>query len=284
MGIALKSVGFSYLPGTPMTREVLSSMDLELEAGEITCLMGRTGAGKSTVLGIICGLLEATCGEVSLDGERREGRAGMRALKDAVGVVLQSSAQQLFADTVWKDVAFGPRNRGLSGEVLSRRVQEALASVGMDPQIYSSRRPFSLSDGEMRRAAMAGVLAMRPRYLLMDEPSSGLDLPGREQLYHTLEGLRARGVGVLLVTHDWEEVELLADRIAVLSAGRIALEGDKHTVLTAVEELESAGLRPPFLVAVLAELRRRGLDLPHCFPSPAEAAAIISKALEEVAG
>jgi energy-coupling factor transport system ATP-binding protein len=283
VGVTLKGVGFTYLPGTPMAREVLSSIDLELRAGEILCLMGRTGAGKSTLIHVMSGLLGATCGEIVLDGERTGGRAGARALSNAAGVLLQSSQRQLFAETVEKDVAFGPRNQGHSGEKLARRVRESLVAVGLDPEAYSPRSPFSLSEGEMRRAALAGVLAMQPRFLLMDEPSSGLDLPGREQLYSTLKELRGRSVGILLVTHDWEEVELLADRVAVLSQGRILLEGEKEEVLTAVEELDSAGLRPPALVTVLDELRRLGLDLPLCLPSPGEAAAIIAKALEEVA-
>jgi energy-coupling factor transport system ATP-binding protein len=279
VGITLKNVGFTYLPGTPMSREVLSSIDLELRAGEILCLVGMTGAGKSTLLQVMCGLLRPTCGEIALDGDPASGRKGMQALRSAAGVLLQSSEKQLFAETVGKDVAFGPRNQGRREEELADLVRVALTSVGLDPEAYSSRSPFSLSGGEMRRAAMAGVLAMQPRYLLMDEPSSGLDLPGREQLYRTLEKQRDRGVGIMLVSHDWEEIELLADRVAVLSHGSIPLEGEKEAVLTAIEELEEAGLQPPVLVTVLAALRNRGLDLPHLLPSPAEAAALINEAL-----
>jgi energy-coupling factor transport system ATP-binding protein len=284
MGITLNAVGFTYLPGTPMAREVLSSIDLELHTGEILCLMGRTGAGKSTLISVISGLLGTTCGEIVLEGEMLGGRDGTRALRNAVGVLLQSSERQLFAETVEKDVAFGPHNQGKSGDELELLVRESLAAVGLDPEVYASRSPFSLSEGEMRRAALAGVLAMRPQYLLMDEPTSGLDLPGREQLYATLQELRGNGVGVLMVTHDWEEVELLANRVAVLSQGHILLQGEKELVLTAVDELASAGLKPPALVAVLDELRRMGLDLPLRLLSPGETAATIAAALQEVAG
>lgn len=280
----MNAVGFTYLPGTPMAREVLSSIDLELREGEILCLMGRTGAGKSTLLSVIAGLLETTCGEIVLDGESAEGRSGTRTLRNAVGILLQSSERQLFAETVEKDVSFGPHNQGISGDELKQRVLGSLAEAGLDPEAYASRSPFSLSEGEMRRAALAGVLAMRPLYLLMDEPASGLDLPGRQQLYATLEGLRANGVGVLIVTHDWDEVELLADRVAILSQGRILLEGKTEAVLTAVDELAAAGLRPPALVELLAELRRMGLDLPLRLSSPGETAAMIAAALQGVVG
>ncbi|MEW6552757.1 MAG: ATP-binding cassette domain-containing protein [Actinomycetota bacterium] len=281
MGISLNGVGFTYLPGTPMSKEVLKSIDIELREGEVLCLVGKTGAGKSTLLSVMCGMLRPTCGAVALDGEVISDRAGMSALRTAAGVVLQYSEKQLFAETVEKDVAFGPRNRGLHGEELATAVREALMLVGLDPGGYSPRSPFSLSDGEMRRCALAGVLSMRPRYLLLDEPSSGLDLPGRELLYGALAEQRERGVGVLVVTHDWEEVELLADRVAVLSGGEVPLQGEKEEVLTAVEELEAAGLRPPPLVAVLAELRGHGIDIPACLPSPGEAAEIICRALGE---
>jgi len=284
MGIALNAVGFTYLPGTPMAREVLSSIDLDLHGGEILCLMGRTGAGKSTLLNVISGLQEIACGDIVLDGESLGGRSGARALRSAVGILLQSSERQLFAETVEKDVGFGPHNHGISGDELERRVRESLAEAGLDVETYASRPPLSLSEGEMRRAALAGVLAMRPRYLLMDEPTSGLDLPGRQQLHTTLKELRVKGVGILMVTHDWEEVELLADRVAVLSQGQILLEGEKEIVLTAIDELASAGLRPPAMVELLAELRRMGLDLPLRLSSPGETATMIAAALQEVAG
>jgi energy-coupling factor transport system ATP-binding protein len=279
MPIVLREVGFTYLPGTPLARRVLSSVDLEVREGEITCLMGKTGSGKSTLLSVVSGLSRATCGEILLDGERLAGKSGYRALRNAVGIMLQSSEKQLFAETVGRDVAFGPRNRGRSGEDVSALVRASLLSAGLDPEAYSSRSPFSLSGGEMRRAALAGVLALQPRYLLMDEPSSGLDLPGRERLHRTLEEQRQNGVGMLLVTHDWEEVELLADRVAILSAGSIILEGGKEDVLTSIDELASAGLRPPPLVEVLASLRRRGFDLPLRTASPADTAALIAAAI-----
>lgn len=281
LGLALKGVDFTYLPGTPMAREVLAGVDLELQPGEILCLMGKTGVGKSTLLQVMCGLIPPTGGEVALDGNRVDGsRKGGLALRKAVGILMQSSEKQLFAETVERDVAFGPRNQGLAGDELDRRVREALLAVGLDPDTYARRSPFSLSEGEMRRTAMAGVLAMRPRYLLLDEPSSGLDLPGRDNLYHILSSLREEDKGVLVVTHDWDEVATLADRVFLLAGGHILASGDKEEVTASTEELQRAGLQPPPLVKVLAELRRKGMNLPPYMSSPVEAASLIAAAIK----
>jgi energy-coupling factor transport system ATP-binding protein len=281
MGLELKKVGFTYLPGTPMSREVLRGIDLDLHPGEILCLMGRNGSGKSTLLQVMGGLLRPTCGDVTLDGRpaqdsRREGSA----LRRAVGILMQSPQKQLFAETVGKDVAFGPRNLGLSGEQLAQRVRTALLAVGMDPPAYEERSPFSLSEGEMRRAAMAGILAMQPLYLLLDEPFCGLDLSGRKNLESTLRALRQEGKGILLVTHDWEEVSSLADRVSLLSEGAMVLLGQKEEVITSERELRRAGLRPPMLVQLLSELRGKGMDLPAYSSNHGETAAFIAEAIK----
>lgn len=280
MAIELKDIAFTYLPGTPMARQVLAHIDLELRSGEILCLMGKTGTGKSTLLQIICGLLTPTSGGITLDGQViGPSRAENIQLKRAANILMQSPEKQLFAETVGRDVAFGPRNLGLSGSELGERVRGALLAVGLDPDTYLDRSTFHLSQGEMRRVALAGVLAMQPRYLLLDEPSSALDPPGRDALYMTLHNLRNEGKGILLVTHDWGEVELLADRVALLSQGSILACGDKQVVLTSLEKIARAGLRPPPLVMVLAELRSRGIELPSYAATPEEAADLIAASL-----
>jgi len=281
VAIELKNIAFTYLPGTPMARQVLADIDLELKPGEILCLMGKTGAGKSTLLQIICGLLTPTSGSIALDGKViGPSKTESIQLKRAANILMQSPEKQLFAETVERDVAFGPRNQGLAGSELSQRVRDALAAVGMDPDTYMDRSTFHLSQGEMRRVALAGVLAMRPRYLLLDEPSSALDPPGRDALYLTLRNLREEGKGVLVITHDWEEVELLADRVALLSQGSILASGDKQVVLPALEDITRAGLQPPPLVMILAELRRKGMDIPPYAASPEEAADLIAASLK----
>jgi energy-coupling factor transport system ATP-binding protein len=192
---------------------------------------------------------------------------------------MQSPEKQLFAETVGRDIAFGPRNYGLSGSELTERVRGALRSVGMEPDAYMDRSTFHLSQGEMRRVALAGVLAQKPRYLLLDEPSSALDPPGRDALYLTLRNLREEGKGILVVTHEWEEVEILADRVALMARGGILVSGDKDMVLPALEEINRTGLQPPPLVTIMAELRRRGIELPHYVASPEEAADLIAASL-----
>lgn len=278
MCLELRGVRFTYLPGTPMAREVLRGVDLELREGELLCLMGRTGAGKSTILQVASGLLAPSGGRVLLDGERVDtSHKPRQALRGAVGTLLQSSSSQLFAETVEKDVSFGLRVLSLSSSETRARAHEALRLVGLDPSAYSDRSPFSLSEGEMRRVALAGVLVTSPRFLLLDEPFSGLDGRGREGLAAILGSLRHRGTGILMVTHDWEEVAPLADRVAVLLEGRIAICDDTEAVLSDVEGLNRAGLRPPPLAVVLHELRARGFALPDAILDAREAAeAIVS--------
>ena len=161
MGIALEAVGFTYFPGTPMAREALRCVNLSLREGEVVCLMGASGSGKTTLLGIAAGMLSPTRGQVLLDGLRVTGTsAGVRRLRSSVGVLFQSPQKQLFAESVEKDVSFGPRNLGLRDRELSERTREAMRAVGLDPEEYSMRSPFSLSDGEMRRAEVGGVVVV----------------------------------------------------------------------------------------------------------------------------
>lgn len=283
MGIVLAGVCFTYLPGTPMARAALDGVDLSLAEGETVCLMGASGSGKTTLLGIAAGMLAPARGRVLLDGQRvDDSPSGARRLRGAVGILFQSPQRQLFAETVEKDVGFGPRNLGLRGRELSQRVREAMAMVGLDAETYSMRSPFTLSDGEMRRAALAGVLAMKPRFLLLDEPSSGLDAPGRRLFHGLMAELKREGIGILVVTHDWEEVEALADRVEIIAGGRIVSAGDAGSAAADARLLSLAGLVPPPAARLLELLRERGLNLPARATSPREAAALIARALGEV--
>lgn len=267
-GIVLEDVHFSYLAGTHAERPVLRGVSLALRPGEILCLMGRTGAGKSTLLQLMAGLFRPSSGKVLWDGMPPE-KSPAR-----VGLLLQNPEQQLFAETVEKDVGFGPRMIGLSGKELRRRVEEALVLTGLDPSLHGKRSPFALSGGEMRRAALAGVLAMDPAYLLLDEPFSGLDGPSRENLIEIFHGLREKGKGLAVVTHEWEDVESLADKVAVLAEGRLKLHGSPESVASQADELSRAGIHPPDLFRLAMHL---GLEksLVSPFASPSEMADLL---------
>ncbi len=279
MGLALRDVHFVYQPGTPVSREVLRGVDLEIREGEILCLLGRAGSGKSTLLLVAAGLLRPSRGQVLLDGKPVEKASDLLALREAVGVLLQSSEDQLFAETVERDVSFSLRNLDLPYHELRLRTERALWEAGLDPALYSELSPFGLSQGEMRRVALAGVLIRRTRLLLLDEPFSGLDGKGRRDLLRLLKELREDGAGILVITHDWEEVEMLADRAAVLSSGCILLEGDKRRVLSGAEDLLSAGLQPPPRAELLRRLRRTFPDLPAYTGDPRETVEALARHL-----
>lgn len=264
-----------------MAREALEGIDLTLREGERVCLMGASGSGKTTLLCLVAGIYSPARGRVLLDGSRVDhSPSGLRRLREAVGILFQSPRRQLFAETVEKDVAFGPRNRGLRGPRLAARAREAMKAAGLDPEEYSSRSPFALSDGEMRLAALAGVLAMGPRYLLLDEPTAGLDPLGRLRLRRLIRELSERGAGVLVATHDWEEAEELADRVEVMAEGRIVCSGDVESVAADSAALRRAGLAPPPVPQLLALLRGKGLGVPERAASPGEAAEFIKRAME----
>ncbi len=268
----MEGVSFSYLAGTAAAREVLRGIDLELRPGEVMCLMGRSGAGKSTLLQVTAGLLPPTSGRVLSDG------LPLNDYPPRVGLLLQNPEQQLFAATVFRDVAFGPRMAGLRGRELRRRVEEALHMVGLDPTRYAERVPFTLSGGEARRVALAGILALEPPYLLLDEPFSGLDGLSRRRIVSLLNRLREEGKGILLVTHDWREVEMLADRVAVLAEGRLVLQGSPETVARRHSDLSRAGLLPPDLFRLALALGLEGsLETP--FPSPSRMTDILEATL-----
>ncbi|MDI6873001.1 ATP-binding cassette domain-containing protein [Candidatus Solincola sp.] len=273
MGLALRNVHFSYHPGTPLAREVLRGVDLEIREGEILFLLGPSGCGKSTLLLVAAGLLTPQRGTLLLDGKPCDGAGGARArLRQEVGLLLQSPEDQLFADTVEADVAFGLRRAGLSPREVKEKTAAALRSVGLEPSLYFPLSPFGLSRGEMRRVALAGVLVREPRLLFLDEPFSGLDGEGRKRLAALLRELRGAGAGILFVTHEWEEVDLLADRAAVLFEGRLLLQGKKERVLGDREGLRRAGLEPPPRVELLHRLRSRCPSLPPYARDAKEAA------------
>ncbi len=260
--IACEALTYTYLRGTPLESPALRGIDLEVGAGELLAIIGPTGSGKSTLVQHFNGLLRPTTGTVRVSGEDlwAPGTDRRRA-RQRVGLVFQFPEAQLFEETVRRDVAFGPRNLGLPDEVVAERVDEALRLVGLDPDRFGERSPFALSGGEMRRAAIAGVLAMRPQALIFDEPTAGLDPQGKEDLLSRIEALHRQGLTIVLVTHGMDEVARLADRVAVLHQGRMILQGSPREVFARDGELYGIGLDLPQAARLIRLLRARGLPV-----------------------
>ncbi|MDR5693933.1 MAG: energy-coupling factor transporter ATPase [Armatimonadota bacterium] len=280
--ITCEDVHYIYLRGTPMETVALRGVNLRIPAGEATGIIGPTGSGKSTLIQHFNGLLRPTAGRIWVDSiELPASGAVLRELRQKVGLVFQYPEHQLFEETVYDDVAFGPRNMGLGEEEVSRRVRQALELVGLDPGRFGKRSPFSLSEGEMRRVAIAGVLAMDPRVLVLDEPTAGLDPRGREEILAHLQTLRAREeVTVIVVSHSIDELSSLTDRVAVLHQGRVYLEGTTREVFSQGKRLAAIGLRVPVVAEVLEKLRERGLPVRTDVLTVEEAKETILKGLK----
>jgi len=271
VALVADTVSYSYAAHTSFTTAALAGVSVRVEVGEVVLVVGATGSGKSTLLRLLAGLLEPAAGTVSVDGQPASARAG-------IGLVFQNPEMQFFAETVAADVAFGPKNLGLpEPETVAGR---ALRSVGLDPEAFGGRSPFGLSGGESRRVAIAGVLAMEPRYVLLDEPTAGLDLRGREAVLGALEAVCERS-GVLVVTHDPEQFLALADRVVVLQAGAVAFAGDVRAFMEHLGAGGADGLRPPEFVRVSLLLRERGLDIRVLELEPIAAARAVASALRE---
>lgn len=260
--IKVENLTHTYGIGTPFERSAVQNMSLSVYRGELLGLIGHTGSGKSTLIQHLNGLLKPTLGRILLDG--RDIWAEPKKIRDVrfrVGLVFQYPEYQLFEETAYKDIAFGPTNMGLKGEELDQRIRAAARFAGLGEDKLD-QSPFALSGGQKRRVAIAGVIAMEPEVLVLDEPSAGLDPRGREEL---LEHIRAyhqeRGNTVVLVSHSMEEIARYADRIAVLAHGKVLMSGTPREVFARGSELMKAGLDVPQTTRVAMELRKRGLDI-----------------------
>jgi len=248
------------MPGTPFQVEALKRVTMSISAGEFVGIIGETGSGKSTLVQHFNGLLKPTGGEVLFEGNNIwTGEMNLRGLRSRVALLFQFPEHQLFEETVFADVSFGPRNLGLGGRELDERVRFGLEAMGLDFSAFKDRSPFQLSGGEKRRVAMAGILAMRPQVVILDEPTAGMDPRGRRQFMEQVSRLhREERLTVILVTHNMEEVARLAERLFVFYHGEMLLQGRPADVFGADSLIKDTGLEIPPLSELLQRLRRQG--------------------------
>lgn len=270
----LEGIGYTYAPRTAFSLRALESVSLTVAPGELVLVLGATGSGKSTLLRLAAGLLGGFDGSATVDGEPLT----RKSARGCVGLLFQDPESQLFAETVLADVAFGPRNMGSSADEAAAAARDALVRVGLPPAEYGERSPFSLSGGEARRAAIAGVLAFGPRYLLLDEPTAGLDAPGRRAVSAVISEAR-RDAGVVVVSHSSEEFMGAADRVLVLAGGRSAYEGPAADLIENPAVFGSVGLVAPDVLRVQMLARSRGCDIGPLTLDPLVAADALARAL-----
>ena len=261
--LAAEGLTHVYSAGTPLETVAISDIDLKINKGELLGVIGHTGSGKSTFIQHLNGLMKPTRGRVLLNGEDiNASKEANRRARFRVGLVFQYPEYQLFEETVYRDIAFGPKNMGLSEEEIDRRIRRAAGFVGLEEALFDVS-PLELSGGQKRRVAIAGVIAMEPEVLILDEPTAGLDPAGRESILQNIQDYRAAtGATVILVSHSMDDVARFADRLVVFNGAKIAMDGTPAEVFSRDEELEQMGLSIPAAAKIARALRNRGIDLP----------------------
>lgn len=264
MSIKVNHLTHIYNEGTTFEKKALDDVNIEIKKGEFIGLIGHTGSGKSTLIQHFNAILTPTSGEILLDEKNiYEDKTKLKQIRQKIGLVFQYPEHQLFEMTVLKDVAFGPNNMGLSKEEVNQRVKAAIKTVGLKEEVYE-KSPFELSGGQKRRVAIAGVLAMNPEVLILDEPTAGLDPKGRDEILDAIKKLHEeRGITVILVSHSMEDVAKMVSRIIVMHKGKVALTGTPKEVFAKVDEIEKMGLAAPQISYVLTELNKKGYHLPN---------------------
>ncbi|HAS92222.1 MAG TPA: energy-coupling factor transporter ATPase [Clostridiales bacterium] len=263
MSIRTENIKYIYSEGTPFRTLALDNVSVTINQGEFVGIIGHTGSGKSTLIQLFNGLELPTEGKVEVDGtivgkDKKE----LKLIRQTVGLVFQYPEYQLFEETVAKDVAFGPMNLNISQQEIDFRVKEALELVGFNYNKIKDVSPFELSGGQKRRVAIAGVLAMKPQYLILDEPTAGLDPAGRNEIFNQIKKLHEESkFTVVLVSHSMEDIAKLVDRVIVLSKGKIHMEGCPKKIYSQAEELEKIGLGIPQTASIVRELKNRGFNI-----------------------
>lgn len=282
MSLELKQINYVYSPGTAYEKQALKDINLEIPQGQFVGIIGHTGSGKSTLIQHFNGLIKATSGTIEYNGENIYADGyDMKKLRSQVGLVFQYPEHQLFEVDVFTDVCFGPKNQGLSKEACEERAREALQLVGF-PEKYYTQSPFELSGGQKRRAAIAGVLAMRPQVLILDEPTAGLDPRGRDEILDQIVHLHEQtGMTVILVSHSMEDIAKYVDRIVVMNRGEKMLDGTPKEVFSHYKELEQVGLAAPQVTYVMHDLKEQGLSVKADVTTIEEAAEEIVRSLHD---
>ena len=260
--LEVKNLTHTYSGNTPFVNDAVSNVSFTVEKGEILGIIGHTGSGKSTLVQHLNGLLKPTDGQVLFSGEDIwENPKEIRKIRSKVGLIFQYPEYQLFEETVYADIAFGPKNMGLDGDELDSRIKEICRIVGVKPQ-YMEKSPFDLSGGEKRRVAIAGVMAMRPEVIVFDEPTAGLDPKGRENVIKIIKDYReATGATVIIISHSMEDMAVLADKLLVMNKGNLCMFDTVEKVFSRGNELRAIGLNVPIVTRVFAELKAMGIDV-----------------------
>lgn len=282
MSITIEHLNYIYSPNTPFEKYALNDISLTIKEGEFVGIIGHTGSGKSTLIQHMNGLIRATSGKITVNGtEITKDSRNLESLRQQVGLVFQYPEHQLFELTVEKDIAFGPRNLGLTEEEISRRVTEACELVGLEEK-YLKKSPFELSGGQKRRVAIAGVLAMKPKILILDEPTAGLDPRGRDAILGQIRQLhQATGITIILVSHSMEDIAEYVDRVIAMDHGKIIIDGTPHEVFSKRDTLLSLGLSVPQITDLVFALREKGFTLPENIITIAEAIPFIKKNIKK---
>lgn len=262
MSIVIENLSYVYSPKTPFEHKALDNISLTVEDGDFLGIIGATGSGKSTFIQHLNGLIKLTSGKITVDGIELHNKPDLKKLRAEVGMVFQYPEYQLFDETVEKDVSFGPKNLGLKKDEIAERVKEAVETVGLDYEQFKERSPFELSGGQKRRVAIAGVIAMRPQILVLDEPTAGLDPVGRIEMFDLIAKLKETTVKtIIMVSHNMDEISEVANKIAVLEHGKLRFHGTPKELFKNAEELEEIGLDIPTAIKLKNELKARGVEL-----------------------
>lgn len=263
MSIKVENLTHIYMPKTPFEKVALDNVNIEIKDGEFVALIGHTGSGKSTFIQHLNGLLEATSGNIIVDGlDITKKEINLTDVRKKVGLVFQYPEYQIFEETIAKDIAFGPKNLQLNDDEIKTRVIESMNMVGLDYETYKDQSPFDLSGGQKRRVAIAGVIAMKPTTLILDEPTAGLDPKGRDDILEQISKLHKEyNMTIILVSHSMEDVAKIAEKIVVMNHGKVELQGTPSEVFKNIEKLEKIGLGVPQVTYLIRDLRKKGFEI-----------------------